>query len=53
MFLEKDLRYSSITARAISNRDYKRAVKRVATEIITYSKAYAVVVKTALPYYVR
>lgn len=53
MFLEKDLRYSSVTAGATSNRDYKRAIKRVAAEIITRGKAYAAVVKTALPYYVR
>jgi pyoverdine/dityrosine biosynthesis protein Dit1 len=53
MFLEKDLRHCSVTAEATSNRNYKRTVKRIAAEIITRGKAYATVVKTALPDYVR
>lgn len=53
LFLSKDLRHSPITAGTTGRNEYKRAVKRVATDMITRGKAFARLIEDILPEHVR
>ncbi|TVY73421.1 Spore wall maturation protein DIT1 [Lachnellula suecica] len=52
-FLAKDLKYSPVTAGVIGKNEYRRAVKRVAQDMIIRGKAFAAAIDWALPDHVR
>ncbi|RFU79330.1 pyoverdine biosynthesis [Trichoderma arundinaceum] len=53
IFLNKDLRYSPVTANVTTKGEYKRTVKRVANDMITRGKAFAAAIDDNFPDYVR
>ncbi|KAK4078961.1 hypothetical protein Trihar35433_66 [Trichoderma harzianum] len=53
IFLNKDLRYSPVTANVTTKGEYKRTVKRVASDMITRGKAFAAAIDDNFPDHVR
>ncbi|KAL7958005.1 Pyoverdine/dityrosine biosynthesis domain-containing protein [Trichoderma compactum] len=51
--LNRDLRYSPVTANDTTDEEYKQTVERVASDLITRGKAYAAIIDDNFPEHIR